>query len=120
MDNPEANGKALDASAPSSDAQREAPRPPTSAAVKVDDSAAMANYANFCRVTATPEEMVIDFGLNSQPFGVPNEPIVASQRIVTNWYTAKRLIHALQLTLERHETTFGAIETDVRKRARQA
>ncbi len=84
--------------------------------IKVDDSKALAAYANFCRVTGTPEELIIDFGLNPQPFGVPADPVVISQRIVTNFYTAKRLLHALQLTLQRHEAAFGVLETDVQKR----
>lgn len=84
--------------------------------VKVDDSHAHAAYANFCRVTGTPEELIIDFGLNPQPFGVPTEPVQISQRIVTNFYTAKRMLHALQLTLQRHEAAFGVLETDVQKR----
>ena len=84
--------------------------------VKVDDSKLIAMYANFCRVTGTPEELIIDFGLNPQPFGVPNEPVVVNQRIVTNFYTAKRMLHALQLTVQRHEQAFGVLETDVQKR----
>lgn len=84
--------------------------------VKLDDSHAIACYANFCRVTGTPEELIIDFGLNPQPFGVPTEPVVVSQRIITNFFTAKRMLHALQLTLQRHEAAFGVLETDVQKR----
>lgn len=84
--------------------------------VRVDDARAVASYANFCRVTGTPEELIIDFGLNPQPFGVPTEPVVISQRIITNFYTAKRMLHALQLTLQRHEAAFGVLETDVQKR----
>ncbi|MGA2030642.1 MAG: DUF3467 domain-containing protein [Thermoguttaceae bacterium] len=84
--------------------------------IQIDDSKAVALYANFCRVTGTPEELIIDFGLNTQPFGVPTEPIQITQRIVTNFYTAKRMLHALQLTLQRHEGTFGVLETDVQKR----
>lgn len=84
--------------------------------VRVDDSKLVAMYANFCRVTGTPEELIIDFGLNPQPFGVPTEPVVVSQRIVTNFYTAKRMLHALQLTVQRHEQAFGVLETDVQKR----
>ncbi len=84
--------------------------------VKIDDSKATAAYANFCRVTGTPEELIVDFGLNPQPFGIPADPIKVSQRIVTNYYTAKRLLHALQLTLQRHEAAFGVLETDVQKR----
>ncbi|WP_428306923.1 DUF3467 domain-containing protein [Lacipirellula sp.] len=85
--------------------------------VEVDDkSIAAASYANFCRVTGTPEELIIDFGLNAQPFGVPSDPVHVSQRIVTNYFTAKRLLHALHLSVQRHEQAFGVLETDVNKR----
>lgn len=84
--------------------------------VKVDDAKALASYANFCRVTGTPEELIIDFALNPQPVGVPTEPIIISQRIVANYYTAKRLLHALGLTIQRHEELFGVLETDIQKR----
>jgi len=84
--------------------------------VQVDDSSAICSYANFCRVTGTPEELIIDFGLNSQPFGTPTEPVKVSQRIVTNYFTAKRMLHALHLSVQRHEQAFGALETDVQKR----
>jgi len=84
--------------------------------VKVDESDAICSYANFCRVTGTPEELIIDFGLNAQPFGVPTEPVRVSQRIVTNYFTAKRMLHALHLSVQRHEQAFGVLETDVQKR----
>ncbi len=84
--------------------------------IQIDDASATASYANFCRVTGTPEELIIDFGLNPQPFGVPTQPIPITQRLITNFYTAKRMLHALQLTIQRHEATFGALETDVQKR----
>ena len=84
--------------------------------VQVEDKDAMCAYANFCRVTGTPEELIIDFGLNSQPFGVPTEPVRVTQRIVTNYYTAKRMLHALHLSVQRHEQAFGVLETDVQKR----
>lgn len=86
--------------------------------VQIDDSKTVALYANFCRVTGTPEELIIDFGLNPQPFGIPSEPIPVTQRIITNFFTAKRMLHALQLTVQRHEATFGVLEVDVQKRVR--
>ncbi len=92
---------------------------PQSGQVNIDDSKAIACYANFCRVTGTPEELIIDFGLNPQPVGPPAEPIAVSQRIITNLYTAKRLLHVLQLTIDRHEYTFGALETNVERRVRR-
>ena len=95
-------------------AQSQSPQQRTQ--VKLDDSKAIACYANFCRVTGTPEEVILDFGLNPQPFGVPAEPVIVAQRIITNLYTAKRMLHALQLTVQRHEAAFGVLETDVQKR----
>jgi hypothetical protein len=92
---------------------------PQAGNVEIDDSKAIACYANFCRVTGTPEELVIDFGLNPQPVGTPTEPITVDQRIVTNLFTAKRLLQVLQLTIQRHEATFGALETDVQRRVRR-
>jgi hypothetical protein len=82
----------------------------------VDASKAHAAYANFCRVTGTPEELIIDFGLNTQPMGTPTEPIEISERIVMNYFTAKRMMAALQMSLQRHEAAFGVLETDVQKR----
>lgn len=84
--------------------------------IEVKDSHVISMYANFCRVTGTPEELIIDFGLNPQPVGIPTEPVVVTQRIVTNYFTAKRMLHALQLTLQRHEEAFGVLETDIQKR----
>lgn len=84
--------------------------------VQVDDSTAVCAYANFCRVTGSPEELIIDFGLNSQPMGVPTEPIGIKQRIIVNFYTAKRLLAALHMSVQRHEQAFGILETDVQKR----
>src|SRR5690606_6815472 len=84
--------------------------------VEVDDKGAICTYANFCRVTGTPEELILDFGLNSQPYGVLSEPVEVKQRIVTNYYTAKRMLQALHLSVQRHEQAFGVLETDVQKR----
>jgi len=90
---------------------------PQSPEVSVDDSATSPTYANFCRVTATPEEVILDFGLNPQPFASGQQEVKASQRIVMNFFTAKRLLTALSMTIQRHEGTFGSIELDVRRRA---
>ena len=86
--------------------------------IAIDDSKVVAQYANFCRVTNTPEEFIFDYGLNTQPSGMPKQPISLAQRIVMSPYAAKRLLHALQVTVDRHETTFGSLETDVRKRVK--
>ncbi len=86
--------------------------------VQVEDDHAVATYANFCRVTGSPEELIVDFGLNPQPIGVPKDPIQVKQRIIVNFYTAKRLLAALQMSVARHESVFGVLETDINKRVR--
>jgi hypothetical protein len=86
------------------------------ATVQLDESRTVSSYANFCRVTGTPEELIVDFGLNPQPMNVTSQPIVINQRIVVNFYTAKRLLAALQMSIQRHEAAFGVLETDVQKR----
>ena len=88
--------------------------------VQVDDGDAISLYANFCRVTGTPEELLIDFGLNQQPMGVPKDSIKVKQRIIVNFYTAKRLLAALSMSVQRHEQVFGVLETDIQKRVHPA
>ena len=86
--------------------------------VEVDDAHVTASYANFCRVTGSPEELIIDFGLNPQPVGMPKNPISVTQRVIVNYFTAKRLLHALSLSVQRHEAVFGVLETDIQKRVK--
>ncbi|MBO7708173.1 MAG: DUF3467 domain-containing protein [Thermoguttaceae bacterium] len=96
-----------------SNQETEAPARP---ALRVDDSCVDARYANFCRVVSTPEELIVDFGLNPQPMGAPTSPVPISDRIVINFFTAKRLLHALNVSIQRHEAVFGPLELDVQKR----
>lgn len=84
----------------------------------VDASGLLSTYTNWYRVTGTPEELVIDFGLNPQMGQVPTEPIKLTTRLVMNFYTAKRLLNALQFAVQRHESFFGVVEVDVQKRVR--
>jgi Protein of unknown function (DUF3467) len=73
-------------------------------------------YANFARVTGSPEELVLDFGLNTQPIGNATAPVKISLRLVMNYFTAKRLWMTLGVSLHRHEEMFGVLETDIGKR----
>ena len=91
---------------------------PQNVQVQVRDEDAIACYANFCRVTGSPEELIVDFGLNPQPVGIPKDPIHVKQRIIMNFFTAKRLLGALQMSIQRHEAVFGVLETDIQKRLR--
>jgi hypothetical protein len=84
----------------------------------VDTNNMSSSYTNWYRVTGTPEELVIDFGLNPQMGQAPTEPIKLTHRLVMNFFTAKRLLGALQFAVQRHESFFGVLEVDVQKRVR--
>ena len=85
----------------------------------VDDSNVVAGYANFCRVSSTPEELILDLGLNPNPYAQGEVTVPVGQRIIMNHFTAKRLLSALSMALQRHEQAFGVLETDVRRRVRR-
>lgn len=113
--------KEAGAGAPAGDspkAGKAAEPPPPPVQIPVDDSKAQTTYSNYYRVAGMAEELIIDFGLNTQPFGVPTDPIPINMRVVINFYTAKRMLHALQLAIQRHEAAFGVLETDIQKRVR--
>jgi hypothetical protein len=84
----------------------------------VDTSTLSSVYANFCRVTGTPEELILDFGLNTQMQPVPTEPIRVTHRLIMNYFTAKRLLGALHMAVQQHEGVYGVLEVDVQKRVR--
>jgi hypothetical protein len=86
----------------------------------VDTSNLSTAYANFCRVTGTPEELVLDFGLNTQMQPHPGEAIKLTHRLVINFFTAKRLLGALHMAVQQHESVYGVLEVDVQKRVKTA
>ena len=93
------------------------PSAPPAPQVQVNDKSVVPAYANFCRVSGTPEELILDFGLNTNvPGKAEPDAIVTEQRVVINYFTAKRLFQVLAMTVQRHEAAFGAIEVNVEKR----
>jgi hypothetical protein len=105
--------KTAEETAPAEEAQAPAQQ---QVELQVNDDEVICSYSNFCRVTGSPEELIIDFGLNPNGFRVPRNPINIKQRIVLNYYTAKRLLAALSMSVQNHERVFGVLETDVNKR----
>jgi hypothetical protein len=85
--------------------------------IQTDQVGAATFYTNFCQATsAMGEELVLSFGLNLQ---VPiTDPVKITHRVVLNFYTAKRLLHLLGQVIAAHEATFGVLELDVQRRAR--
>jgi hypothetical protein len=108
-----AGGMSLPSSTANSEPSREVRQEPHR--LVIDESRTVMCYANFCRVTGTPEELILDFAMNSTPGGLP-EKIDVKQRLVVSLYTAKRMLGALSMAVQRHEAAFGMLETDVQKR----
>ncbi len=87
------------------------------AAPTIDTSELVSTYANACRISQTPAEMVIDFGLYFA--GVQNEPLKLETRVILTHEAAKRLLLNLASALQAHEATYGVIELDPAKRRTQ-
>ena len=85
--------------------------------VELNANNLVCNYSNFFRVTGTFEELIIDFGLHTGAI-LPTGPeaVKLSQRTVLSFATAKRLLAALQVAINRHEQVFGTLEIDPQKR----
>jgi|SRR5581483_348421 len=73
-------------------------------------------YTNFCRVNVTPEELILDFGLNPTLAPNPQEPIKMTHRVVMNFFTAKRLLNALIRVVSEYENNYGVLELDIQRR----
>lgn len=96
----------------------EAP-PPATQAFPLDYAELSTVYTNFCHMSVTPEELILDFGLNPTINPQPTStPIKMTHRVVMNFYTAKRLLSFLHRIIEQHETAYGTLELDFNKRAR--
>jgi len=88
--------------------------------IRIDEQTLQTSYANAFRTNGTAEEVILDFGLNlveSMPQGEqPQVVFRLNQRVVMNYYSAKRLALALGQAVRRHEEQFGEIELDMSKR----
>ncbi|MEW4490393.1 DUF3467 domain-containing protein [Thalassoglobus sp. JC818] len=84
--------------------------------IELDDTNVEALYANLCRVSSTPEEVILDLAVNPNPMATGSQKLKVTQRVILNHYTAKRLAALLTATVQRHEQAFGRLEVDVRKR----
>ncbi len=89
--------------------------------VAVDERNMQTAYANGVRTNGAAEEVILDFGLNIvNPAGSQeNQPQIIfriNDRIIMNYYSAKRLAITLGRLIRRHEEQFGELELDVAKR----
>ncbi len=83
----------------------------------VDASNLRTSYANVCRIAQTPNEVIVDFGMNPNFFGqILDEPLKLDNRVILSHDAAKRLCIHLTATIQNFEARYGAIELDVTKR----
>jgi hypothetical protein len=93
--------------------------------LRVDERNLRTSYANAFRTNATAEEVLLDFGLNllgapSKEGGQPDIIFQVNERLVLNYFQAKRLALALGQIVSRHEEQFGVLELDVNKRRKSS
>ena len=101
------------------------------ARLRIDQRDMHSSYANAFRTSATAEEVIIDFGLN-QVVSAPrptdkstegDEPMTEivfqlSNRVILNYYSAKRLVLTLGPAIRRYEEQFGELKLNVADRTR--
>jgi hypothetical protein len=87
----------------------------------IDQTALKTTYANVCRIAQTPNEVIVDFGMNPNFFGaILDEPLKLENRVIMSHDAAKRLCIHLTATVQNYEAKYGVIELDVTKRLKQA
>jgi len=89
--------------------------------LRIDERAMSMCYANAFRTNGSAEEVMLDFGVNElrpgpQPKGQPEIIFQVKERVILNYYSAKRLALALGNIVRRYEEQFGNLELDVSKR----
>ena len=89
--------------------------------INVDERDMRTSYANAFRTNGTAEEVMLDFGLNlvnpsPQQKDQPEIIFRVNDRVIMNYYSAKRLAITLSQLIRRHEEQFGELEMDVAKR----
>ncbi|MDP7162911.1 MAG: DUF3467 domain-containing protein [Phycisphaerae bacterium] len=92
--------------------------------IRMDERDVRTSYANGFRTNGTAEEVILDFGLNIvTPTQSKEQPEVIFQinnRVILNYYSAKRLALTLGQLVRRHEERFGELELDHSKRTKDS
>ena len=73
-------------------------------------------YTNFVRLMGTPEELLMEIGINRMPVGIPTEPIRIDFMVIIDYQTGKTLLEQVGSVVSQYEEEHGTIETDVQKR----
>lgn len=76
--------------------------------IKVDDAAAGGHFANFCNISHSPDEFIVDY-LFINPSPPPGFGKLVSRIILTPGH-AKRILMALTDNIRKYEERFGDIK----------
>jgi hypothetical protein len=71
--------------------------------IEISDAGVQVGYTNFCWVTTSPDEVLLDFGLSAQRLGHANRSVQVTHRLALTHAAAKRLLAALHMALERQQ-----------------
>ncbi len=85
--------------------------------LRIDESRMSTTYANTIRTSTTPEEVILDFGINI-PMQQGTEQILSfnvGSRVVMNWAGAKRLAMSLVNVVRQYEQANGEIQIQARQ-----
>jgi hypothetical protein len=80
--------------------------------LRIDEQRMKVTYANTIRTTTTPDEVVLDFGMNMPMPGPDGQPALlfdVGSRVVLNWRGAKRLAISLGQVIRQFEAQNGEI-----------
>ncbi len=100
--------------------------------LRIDQRNMATCYANAFRTNATADEVILDLGLNqvvpaqAGPDGKPAGDVAAeimfdiTNRVICNYFTAKRLAITLGQIVRKHEERFGELKLNVQDRAKKA
>lgn len=94
--------------------------------LRVDHTGMGTTYANAFKTNATSEEVIVDLGLNMvvpNPQGTGGEIVgdilfQVNNRLILNYYTAKRLALSLGQIVRSYEEKFGELKLSVADRAK--
>ena len=88
--------------------------------LRIDEREMATSYANAFRTNATAEEVMLDFGVNlPNPAAQADKPEILfriTNRIVLNYFSAKRMTITLSQLIRRYEEQFGELELNVANR----
>ncbi len=74
-------------------------------------------FSNIFRLSATHEDLFLDFAVNMQHHDKPNTVVMdVNTRVAMSFYAAKRLALALSQAVQRYEQVYGPIQLDPRQR----